>query len=120
MILSNLARILAVSGCLGLMLSLLAWHLWLIPASIAWPVLLLCLPLALALPGLLRGKAYTYGWCSLLVMLYLAYLLTEFLATSARPAVAPALFAAALMFAGCSSFGRLRARETPAPHPHND
>ncbi len=112
MMLSRYARIFAVSGNLGLILSLLAWHVWLVPATYLWPVMLLCLPLVLALPGLLRGKAYTYGWCSLLVMLYLAYLLTEFLATSARPAVAPALFAAGLMFAGCSSYGRLLARET--------
>lgn len=111
--LSHYARILAVTGNLGLIASLLAWHVWFIPANYLWPVLVLCLPLLLALPGLLRGKAYTYGWCSLLVMLYLAYLLTEFLATSARPAIAPALFAAGLMFAGCSIYGRLRARETP-------
>lgn len=112
--LSQYARIFAVAGNLGLILSLLAWHLWLAPATYFWPVLLLCLPLLLALPGLIRGKAYTYGWCSLLVMLYLAYLLTEFLASSARPAVAPALFAAGLLFAGCSSYGRFRARENPA------
>jgi len=112
MILSNYARILAVLGNVGLILSLLAWHLWLFPTAYLWPVLLLCTPLALALPGLIRGKAYTYGWCSLLVMLYLAYLLTEFLASSARPAVAPALFAAGLMFTGCFSFGRFRARES--------
>ena len=115
MILSNYARILAVTGTLGLVFSLLAWHLWLVPSSYLWPVFLLCVPLLLALPGLLRGKAYTYGWCSLLVMLYLAYLLTEFLASSARPAVAPALFAAGIMFAGCSSFGRFRAREAAPP-----
>lgn len=113
--LSNYARILAVMGNLTLLFSLLAWHLWLIPASFLWPVVLLCLPLLLPLPGLLRGKTYTYGWASLLVMFYFAYLITEYLASSARPAVAPALFAAALMFAGCTSFGRLVERETPAP-----
>lgn len=111
MILSNFARIFAVMGNLTLIFSLLVWHLWLIPVTYIWPVALLCLPLLLPLPGLLRGKAYTYGWASLLVMFYFAYLITEYLASSARPAVAPALFAAALMFSGCSSFGRLRERE---------
>lgn len=109
--LSQYARILAVTGNAGLIASLLAWHTWFFPATWLWPVLLLCAPLLLALPGLIRGKAYTYGWCSLLVMFYIAYLLTEFLASSARPAVAPALFAAAAMFAGCCSYGRFRTRE---------
>lgn len=113
MILSNYARILAVMGNLTLIFSLLAWHLWLVPVTYIWPVALLCLPLLFPLPGLFRGKAYTYGWASLLIMFYFAYLLTEYIAGSAKLAVAPALFAAGLMFAGCTSFGRLRERETP-------
>ena len=37
----------------------------------AWlPTVILALPLAIALPGIIQGKRYTYGWLPLLLMLY--------------------------------------------------
>lgn len=45
---------------------------------------LLVLPLLLALPGLLRGRAYTASWATLLVAFYCALLLAEAVAQPAQ------------------------------------
>ena len=42
-----------------------------------FPGWLLALPLLLPLPGLWRGKPYTYAWCSMLVVFYIGALLAE-------------------------------------------
>ncbi len=51
----------------------LLWELWLAPLRPGGSFLALkALPLALPLPGILRGNRYTYQWSSLLVLAYLA------------------------------------------------
>jgi uncharacterized membrane protein len=42
-----------------------------------FPGWLLALPLLLPLPGLWRGKAYTYAWCSMLIVFYAGGFLME-------------------------------------------
>jgi uncharacterized membrane protein len=58
-------------------LSLLSWSL----AGYPW---LLCtlaaLPLLAPLPGLARGRRYTYAWATLFAIPYLAFAVTELLA----------------------------------------
>lgn len=63
----------AVACLLTLTLLCLAWELWLAPLRPggSW-IALKALPLALALPGLLRYRLYTYRWLSLLLWLYVA------------------------------------------------
>lgn len=60
------------TACLLAMIALgLAWELWLVPLRPGgswWS--LKVLPLALALPGVLRLRMYTYRWLSLAVWLY--------------------------------------------------
>jgi len=79
---------------LGLMaliaLTLLAWqwnaarhHPWLLALSIA--------PLFLPLAGLARGHRYTYAWCSLLTIPYMALGVTELISDPRRRAVPGAL-----------------------------
>lgn len=64
-------RLLALAGLLGLIALGLAWELWLAPTG-SGTLALKVLPLLPALPGLWRGRIYTYRWLSLLVWLYFA------------------------------------------------
>jgi len=65
---------LAASGSLaGLILLCLAWELWLAPLRPGGSfVALKAAPLALAIPGILNGRRYTYQWSSMLVLAYFA------------------------------------------------
>ena len=69
-------RVMALGGYLGLWILLPAWYGWLSPSA-ALPLALvlgfLMLPLAFALPGMLRGKAYTHAWSSLLSLAYFGH-----------------------------------------------
>jgi uncharacterized membrane protein len=64
-------RALAVGSAIALILLGLAWELWLAPTG-RGTLAVKVLPLALALPGLVRYRLYTYRWTSLLVWLYFA------------------------------------------------
>lgn len=63
---------LASSGSLvALILLCTLWELWLAPLRPGGSMLVLkVVPLLLALFGILRGKRYTYQWCSMLILLY--------------------------------------------------
>ena len=76
------------------------------------PGLLLVLPLAAPLPGLLRGSSYTAGWASMLLVFYVAGLLAEGVAQPARRGIGSALAVlAALDFVALLLFVRFSARE---------
>lgn len=72
---------------------------------------ILCLPL----PGLLRGRSYTYAWASMLIAFYVAGYLAD---GYARPETRLSAFVlasiAALDFVSVMMFVRLRAREMAA------
>jgi uncharacterized membrane protein len=62
----------SIASLIALIVLCLAWELWLAPlrpggSSLVFKVL----PLLLPLPGILRGKRYTYQWASMLILLYL-------------------------------------------------
>lgn len=118
--LSNAARILAVAGLMSLLACLFYWYGQLLPSvrlGLLLPALL-AVPLLLPLPGLIRGRAYTYAWTSLLTLLYLTWALTELLANpAARPAAYPAFFSALMLFTGCLLFVRLDQRERAHGNP---
>jgi uncharacterized membrane protein len=58
-------------------LSLGFWH----TAGYSWPLCALAVLLLLApLPGLLRGRRYTYAWATLFAIPYLIFAVTELLA----------------------------------------
>lgn len=67
----ELSRRLALAALLALIALGLAWELWLAPTG-RGTLAIKVLPLALALPGLLARKLYTFRWLSLLVWLYVA------------------------------------------------
>jgi uncharacterized membrane protein len=76
----------------------LAWqHARLLHADF-WPLLFL-VPLVAPLPGLARGRRYTYAWSTLVMIGYVALGITETLADpSARTAPAFILFTAFVLF----------------------
>jgi uncharacterized membrane protein len=77
--------------------------------------LLLILPLAAALPGLLRRHRYTAGWLTLLLCFYIAGLMSEGFSQPSRKTVALGLSAVATIeFVSLVLFVRLAAREQAA------
>lgn len=76
---------------------------------------LLVVPLLFPLPGLLRGRDYTYAWFSLMLSFYCAGLLAEGVA---RPELKTVGFllagVSAIEFAALNLYVRLRARERQA------
>jgi uncharacterized membrane protein len=74
--------------------------------------LLLALPLLVPLPGLYRGRSYTYAWCSLLLVFYLGGFLMEAYTHPARKPVALGLSVFALVeFCALMLFVRFAAVE---------
>jgi len=66
-------RLIASGSLVGLILLCLAWELWLAPLRPGGSFLALkAAPLALALPGILNGRRYTYQWSSMFVLAYFA------------------------------------------------
>lgn len=111
--LSTYARVFALLGLVGLAASLVWWHL----QPIGWGVkgaIILCLPLLLPLPGMLRGNAYTHAWASLMLLFYMVYVLTELVGGAARGIAIPAALSTAVMFCSCLIYVKFRAREREA------
>jgi uncharacterized membrane protein len=70
------ARRLTVASWSAVSLSALAW----IGAGYPWPLCVAAaLPLLAPLPGLVRGRRYTYAWATLFCIPYIVFALTELL-----------------------------------------
>lgn len=68
-----LLRRTATASLLALIALCLAWELWLAPLRPGGSLIALkALPLALPLPGILKGRRYTYQWSSMLILAYFA------------------------------------------------
>ncbi len=114
---ARLTRAAAVAATLGLIVLGLGWELWwapLRPGGTWWAIKVL--PLAAALPGLLRFRMHTYRWLTLLVWLYFIEGVVR--ASSER---APATWLAAgeialvlVLFAACTAHVRLRQKQARA------
>ena len=111
---ARVTRALAVTTTLALIALGLAWELWLAPLRPggSWWALKV-LPLAAALPGLLRFRMHTYRWLTLLVWLYFIEGVVR--AFGDRP---PSSWLAGLevalvllLFAACAAHVRLRQRQ---------
>lgn len=58
-------------------------------AGYSWPICIAAiLPLLAPVPGLVRGRRYTYAWSSLLAIPYLVFAVSELLVNSAARWVA--------------------------------
>jgi uncharacterized membrane protein len=103
-----------VAALLALAVLALAWELWLAPTGTR-TLALKALPLAPALPGLLRHRLYTYRWLSLLVWLYV---LEGLLRATAGHGVSRLLAAAEIVlalviFTAATVYIRRRLRHAP-------
>lgn len=68
---TRLLNLLSSGSLVALILLCTLWELWLAPLRPGGSMLVLkVIPLLLALFGILRGKRYTYQWCSMLILLY--------------------------------------------------
>lgn len=68
----QLSKHITVASFVGMIVLGLAWELWLAPLRPSGSLLVLkVLPLALALPSLIRGSRYSFQWWSMLVLIYL-------------------------------------------------
>ncbi len=97
-------------ACLLMLITLcLAWELWLAPTG-RGTLALKALPLALAVPGLLKWRLYTFRWLSLVLWLYVAEGAVR--ATSDRGLGAPLalleVVLSVLLFAACAAHVRWR------------
>lgn len=103
--LSRLARALALGAHLSLIV------LMLLRAQFGLGSLL-ALPLLFPLPGMMRGRSYTYAWASMLLVFYAGGYLAAGYADPAQKWSAFALASvAAADFVGLVLYVRLRARE---------
>lgn len=69
-------RFWALGAHLGLLVWVVAWHTWLHPSPLLSKtfMLMIWLPwLFLPLPGLLRGRIYTYRWVNFILMPYILH-----------------------------------------------
>lgn len=105
MLLSRLAHRVTVASHLALMLIIAVRSGWGVP-------LLVAVPLLFPLPGLLRGRDYTFAWSTMLLVFYVGGYLA---AGHANPADKWACFGvaalAALEFVALSIYVKARSRE---------
>ena len=70
---ARVAHLVACASLAALIVFCLAWELWLAPLRPGGSWLALkALPLIAPLPGVLRGRVYTFPWALLLILAYLA------------------------------------------------
>ncbi|MFA5938491.1 MAG: DUF2069 domain-containing protein [Sinimarinibacterium sp.] len=106
--LSQYAKGVGLAAHLLLMLVLVVQN-----SSLAWLAALLLVP---PLPGLVRGRLYTYQWASMLVVFYCAMWLAEGWFDRGGRTLAFSIAAlAAVDFVSLVLYVRLRKREAPAP-----
>jgi len=72
-------QLLALNLHLALLGYVVCWHGWLSPhphLSLPFMLSMWAIPLLLPLPGMLKGKPYTFAWANFILMLYFTHSLT--------------------------------------------
>ncbi|MCF7521933.1 DUF2069 domain-containing protein [Neisseria sp. ZJ106] len=97
----------ACASLIALIALSLSWELWLSPLRsggswLALKALVLCLPL----PGILKGKIYTYQYSSMLILIYFAEAVMRIFdaQTTSRLCAAAAVLLCTVFFASCLIF----------------
>jgi len=108
-------RYLALCSHVGLLGWMITWYFFLpmtADYSVGFIVLIYIVPLLLPLPGIIQGLPYTHAWASFIVLLYFLHSITVIYAEPTQIIYASIELVLAIgMFAGCSSFARLRGQE---------
>jgi uncharacterized membrane protein len=112
MITAMLVRLRGVASAalIALVALCLAWELFLAPLRPGGSLVALkALPLALALPGIVSGRRYTYQWSSLLILAYFAEGVTRTVAErgASQACAAAELVLSVAFFAEVVAFARL-------------
>lgn len=116
-------RLLTLSAQLGMIATLILWFGIMAPSALfgPWLAVVWVTPLLLPLPGLLRGRSYTYAWNSLLLMLYVCLGMAEVAGNPAeRPFSYTLLLCTALAFIGCQLYVRGKAAAERREGPVHD
>jgi len=110
-----IARVVTLAAWFALFFLLLAWYLWLAPATVFHPSVVLVVvvgPLLLPLRGLLAGRAYTHAWTTLLILLYFAHGVTEVMASpDARVLAWLEIALSVTLFTSAMFYARWRGKE---------
>lgn len=108
-------RYLALISHILLLAWVCTWHFALRPEqafSTTFILLIYVVPLALPLPGVIKGKPYTHAWANFIVMFYLIHGLTIIYAEPHEWLYAVIeLVLATTMFIGCAVYARKRGQE---------
>jgi len=107
-------RSLALASYLGLLALMITWQVWCqsdSEFSLGFRLGLWVVPLLFPLPGLLRGKPYTYAWTNFILMWYYLHSLTLFYVAPAERGFALAeLVLTTGAFVGCTWYARRQGR----------
>ncbi|MCE5180798.1 MAG: DUF2069 domain-containing protein [Betaproteobacteria bacterium] len=77
-----------IASLIALIFLCLTWELWLAPLRPGGSALVFkVLPLLLPLPGILRGRRYTFQWSSMLILLYLTEGVVRFMSENGLSAI---------------------------------
>lgn len=108
-------RYLALCSHVGLIGWMIIWYFFLpmtADYSVGFIILIYIVPLLLPLPGIIKGLPYTHAWASFIVLFYFLHSITVIYAEPTQIIYASIELVLAIgMFAGCSSFARLRGQE---------
>lgn len=109
----TLARVLVFAGYSATVASLIAWHGWISPPGNASPVAVvaaLLVPLLIPLPGLVRGRAYTHAWASMIALAYFTLGVAHTAAAAERSYGMVQIAASLTLFFGCILYARFPSR----------
>jgi len=112
---TNNYRKIALVGYFSLLIYMPLWLLVISPSaglSTSTTLLFFTLPLLFPLPGLLKGKPYTYAWSNFITLIYFLHSVTTlWVIPSDRIWASLELLFATTMFIGCSYFAKYRGQE---------
>lgn len=107
-------RVLALASYLGLLALMIIWQVWCqsdSEFSLSFRLGLWVLPLLFPLPGLIRGKPYTYAWTNFILMWYYLHSLTMlYVAPNERGFAVAELLLTTGAFVGCTWYARRQGR----------
>ncbi len=112
------ARAATLLGYTLLVTQILVWHGWLHPPQqfSRLPVLAILLaPLLFPLAGILRGRAYTHAWASLVALIYFVLGVAHVAVASERRYGAVQIGSSLLLFFGCVFYARIKSRASRPP-----